>query len=285
MATRSILPADHAVPRGASGTSGTKLPSLSGVGVHPPRGAPRRSTLEVEALRANREQLARLGSAVREARRRRGLTQAALGRRIGVSQATISRLERGLGGGHSLDTWQRVGLALGRPLRVDLSRDVEEEPVDAGHLAVQELLLRLARRAGYGRGFELATRSGDPARSVDVALRDDRGRRLILIEAWNSFGDIGAGARSFDRKMAEAAQFAVAVGGSEPYVVFGCWVVRATARNRALLARYPEIFATRFRGSSAGWVSALTQATRPPADPGLVWSDVATTRIFAWRRR
>jgi transcriptional regulator with XRE-family HTH domain len=193
------------------------------------------------------------------------MTQARLARRAGLSAMSVSRIERGLGGGHSLDTWQRVGLALGRPLRVELSRDVEEEPVDAGHLAVQELLLRLARRAGYGRSFELSTRSADPARSVDVALRDDRARRLILIEAWNSFGDIGAGARSFDRKMAEAAQFAVAAGGHEPYAVHGCWVVRATARNRALLARYPEIFATRFRGSSAGWVRALSEGSRPPA--------------------
>jgi transcriptional regulator with XRE-family HTH domain len=245
----------------------------------------KRPALGPEAARRNLEMLARLGGEVRLSRKRRRMTQARLAQRAGMAAMSVSRIERGLGGGHSLDTWQRIGLALGRPLRVELSRDVEEEPVDVGHLAVQELLLRLARHAGYDRTFELATRSGDPARSVDVALRDDRGRRLILLEAWNSFGDIGAGARSFDRKLAEAAQFAVATGGDAPHAVYGCWVVRATARNRALLARYPEIFATRFRGSSAGWISALTQGARPPADPGLVWSDVAATRIFAWRRR
>jgi len=245
----------------------------------------RRHALGPEAARRNLEILARLGGEVRTSRKRRRLTQARLAQRAGLSAMSVSRIERGLGGGHSLDRWQRVGLALGRPLRVELSRDLNEDPVDAGHLAVQELLLRLAKRAGYAGSFELATRSADPARSVDVALRDDHARRLILLEAWNTFGDIGASARSFDRKLAEAAQFAVAAGGREPYEVYGCWVVRATARNRALLARYPEIFAARFQGSSAGWVSALTLGSRPPGEPGLVWSDVAATRIYAWRRR
>lgn len=247
--------------------------------------AAKRLALGPEATRRNLEMLARLGAEVKVSRRRRRLTQARLAQRAGLSAMSVSRIERGLGGAHSLDTWQRLGLALDRALRVELSRDTEEGPVDAGHLALQELLLRLARRAGYGRTFELATRAADPARSVDVALRDDRARRLILVEAWNSFGDIGAGSRSFDRKLAEAGQFAVAAGGEEPYEVYGCWVVRATARNRALLARYPEIFGARFQGSSAAWVSALTRGTRPPAERGLVWSDVAATRIFAWRRR
>jgi hypothetical protein len=61
-------------------------------------------------------------------------------------------------------------------------------------------------------------------------------------------------------------------------------VVRSTARNRAIVTRYPEIFAARFPGSSRDWVSALTTGAVPPAAPGLVWADPAATRIFAWRR-
>ena len=62
------------------------------------------------------------------------------------------------------------------------------------------------------------------------------------------------------------------------------WVVRATARNRNLVARYPEVFASRFPGSSQGWVTALSSGVEPPSQPGLVWSDLGATRLFAWRR-
>jgi hypothetical protein len=61
-------------------------------------------------------------------------------------------------------------------------------------------------------------------------------------------------------------------------------VVRATARNRQLVARYPEVFASRFPGSSIGWVRALATGTEPPAEPGLVWCDANATRLYAWRR-
>lgn len=245
----------------------------------------RRPKLSYEATRRNLQHLTLLGDDVRASRRRRRISQRALAARAGVGQATVSRLERGRGGGLTLDAWRRVALALGRDLEVRLSRDPIAEPADAGHLAVQELILRIAAKAGFQGRFEMATRTADPARSVDVGLRDDRRRRLVLVEAWNTFGDLGAAGRSTDRKVAEAEQLAIATGGDEPFSVGSCWVVRATARNRALVARYPSIFATRFPGPSLGWVRALTLGTEPPSEPGLVWCDVGATRLVAWRRR
>jgi transcriptional regulator with XRE-family HTH domain len=245
----------------------------------------RRPRLSSEATRRNLQRLSLLGDDVRSARRRRRLSQRALAERAGVGQTTLSRLERGRGGGLTIDAWQRIAMALGRDIEIRLSRDPIEEPADAGHLAVQELIMRVAAKAGFQRHFEMATRPADPARSADIGLRDDRRRCLVLVEAWNTFGDLGAAGRSTDRKVADAEQAAVAAGGDEPYSVHSCWVVRATARNRALVARYPSIFASRFPGSSLAWARALTQGTRPPSDPGLVWCDVAATRILAWRRR
>jgi hypothetical protein len=203
----------------------------------------------------------------------------------------VSDIERGLGGGHTLDAWQRLGLALGTPLVVSLQRDRLEETSDAGHLAMQELLLRLGRRCGYLRSFELAARPSEPWRSTDVGLRDDRRRVLILEECWNSMGDIGAAGRSTNRKVAEAEAFAVAIGGDRPYRVASVWVIRDTRRNRELTRRYPEVFAARFPGSSRGWVDALTPRAdgspppEPPPEPGVVWCDLNATRLFAWRRR
>jgi transcriptional regulator with XRE-family HTH domain len=245
----------------------------------------KRPEIRSEAARRNREQLARLGAGVRDGRKRRRSTQAALGAQVGLGRSTISAIERGYGGSHTFDTWQRLAIALGVALRVELGRDPFAETADAGHLAIQELVLRLGRAAGYGRGFEVPTRPADPARSTDVGLRDDRRRILILVECWNTIGDLGAAARATARKLAEAEGLAIAGGGERPFTVRGGWVVRATARNRALVGRYPEVFATRFPGSSAHWVSALTSGTEPPAEPGLVWCDVPATRLFAWRRR
>lgn len=244
----------------------------------------RRLELAAEATRRTREQTARLGGRIREARARRRLTQQQLGARVGLSRSAVSAIERGLGGGHTLDTWQRLAVALDIRLNIDLGRDPVEEPIDAGHLRIQELVLRLGRAAGYRGSFELAIRPGDSARSSDVGLRDDQRRRLTFVECWNTIGDLGAAARSTNGKLAEAETLAVAVGGERPHRVAGCWVVRATARNRALVRRYPEILAARFPGSSLGWVRALTLGTDPPDQPGLVWCDVGAARLFAWRR-
>lgn len=245
----------------------------------------RRPQLLAEAARLNAELLARLGGELRASRKRRRVTQATLGTMIGVSQSTISLMECGHAGSLSLDVWQRAFVAVDRPLRLDMPRDRLDQPVDAGHLLVQELVLRLARAAGFRSTFELPTRPMDPSRSADVGLRHDAHRILALTECWNLMGDVGAAARSTNRKLAEAGELAVVLGGERPYRVAGCWVVRGTRRNRDLVGRYPEVFAARFPGSSVAWVRAISTGSEPPSEPGLAWCDLAGTRLFPWRRR
>ncbi len=164
----------------------------------------RRSRLLVDAHADAVTIAARIGGEAAASRRSAGLTQKGLGARVGLDRSRISQLERGLGAGASLAAWVAVGRALGRPLRVDLAKEAQAGPIDAGHLAMQELLLRLARAAGRTRFIELPTRPSDPARSSDVVARDERWRVIILQEAWNSIGDVGAGLRSSTRKAAEA---------------------------------------------------------------------------------
>jgi transcriptional regulator with XRE-family HTH domain len=244
----------------------------------------RRPQLLAEANRRNLALLATLGGELRDSRRRRRMTQAQIGARAGVSQPTISRMEVGRGGSLSMDAWQRAFAGVDRTLVLNVTRDRLEETADAGHLRIQDLVLRLAQTAGYRGLFELSTRPLEPARSADVGLRDDRRRRLVLVECWNTIGDVGAAARSTDRKLAEARQLAIALGADRPHQVASCWVVRSTTRNRAIVARYPAVFAARFLGSSWQWVRALLAGEPPPSDVGLVWCDVGTTRLYAWRR-
>ncbi len=225
----------------------------------------------------------REGRKLRAARKRRHLTQAALGAKTGLSQSAISDMELGVGATLSVLAWQRAAIVLDLPLDFALGRDALEEPADVGHLKIQELILRLGRSTGRRRRFELSTKPADPSRSTDVGLIDDRNRQLIRVECVNTFGNVGAATRSADRKQAEAAALAISIGYGEPYSVHQCWVVRATRRNRALVARYPESFETRFGASSRAWVKTLVTGAPAPVERGLVWCDVACTRVVEWR--
>jgi Helix-turn-helix. len=245
--------------------------------------ATRRTAIAVEAERRTRERRARLGSDIKAMRVRRKWSQRELARRADVGRLVIGRAERGVGS-LDIDTLERIALALGVPLAIGFSRDLREDVTDAGHLAIQETVLRVARPAGYERQFELQTRPSEPWRSTDVALASDQRRVAIVAECWNTVGDFGQAARSSRRKLAELEQVAIARWGPDGRAGL-VWVVRETARNRALIARYPEVFATLFTGSSRDWVNALVHGSEPPDAPGLIWCDTATGRLHAWHRR
>lgn len=249
---------------------------------------PRRRTTETirEAGRLSTAVVVTLGQGVRAGRKRLKITQAALAERVQVDQSRISQIECGLGRGVGLELWVALGVVLGRPLAISFTKPLGEaqEPADAGHLAMQERLLELAHATGRFARFELATRPADPRRSIDVCVRDSHHRVLVIEEAWNTFGDIGAAIRSTNRKTAEATDLAATIDGGPPYRVATVWIVRSSATNRALVARYPQVFRSAFPGSSRGWARALTTGDAPPAQPGLVWLDPASGQISEWRR-
>jgi transcriptional regulator with XRE-family HTH domain len=226
-----------------------------------------------------------LAQSVRSGRKRRQMTQRALAARVNVHPSRISQIEGGRGQGVPLHTWVALGTALSQPLAISFTRPLTQlrEPADAGHLAMQERLLELGRATGRTGTFELPTRPADPWHSIDVCVVDPRHRVLIIQEAWNRFGDLGAATRSSNRKAAEAAALAAIVEDGPPYRVAMVWVVRATVTNRALIARYPQIFGSAFPGSSRLWVRAMELGTAPPDRPGLVWLDPASGRLTEWR--
>lgn len=247
------------------------------------RGRARRSTVEAEAARRSRERKSRLGGQIRSVRLRRAWTQADLARRAGLGRQVVGRAERGIGP-IDLETLERISVALDVPLVLNLERERGIDVQDAGHLAMQELVLRTTRAVGFEVRFELATRPSEPWRSSDVAIANEHRQLLIGIECWNAISDVGGSSRSSTRKQAELEAQAVARWGADGQARH-VWVVRATARNRELVTRYPEVFAARFAGSSRVWVEALTTGAVPPTEPGLVWCDVGATRLHAWRQR
>ena len=246
----------------------------------------RRSRAAIAGEQLARQVAAQLGLEIRASRRRRQLTQQALADRIGISRQRVSQLEAGRGVGLPINDWFAIAKALDRYLRFEFARDPHAELADAGHLDIQELVLRLSRLGGWERLFEARSRAYGSDLSVDVKLIDRNARRLVISECWNTFGDLGAASRSSDRKLRDAEEQAVALAGDgEPFQVGLLWTVRDTKANRALVQRYPQIFEARFPGSSLQWLRALTQATdRLPTQPGLVWCDVRSTKLFARRR-
>ena len=238
----------------------------------------RRTQQQIAGTREAIAIAATLGGVVRATRKVRGWSLDVLSGRIGVSPSRLSDLERGRGTRAPLETWISLGVALGRPLAVSFSKELAPpDRTTAGHLEIQEHILMLARETGRPGTFEVPTRPLDPSRSTDVGIRDPSQHARIMAECWNTFGDLGAAVRSTRRKEQEAA----ATWPEDRIATV--WVVRSTAANRALLARYPHIIDAAFPGSSRAWIRALTQGHPPPQQPGIVWFDAATDRLIERR--
>jgi transcriptional regulator with XRE-family HTH domain len=233
----------------------------------------RRPAAVLAGAREAKAILATLAREMRNERHRLQMTQQQLADRVGLSRSRIAEIERAEGGGLPVSSWIALGFALNRPLAIGFSRSMIAEPADAGHLAIQEMLLARAERHGWRRYFELATRPARPSLSVDVLLRIDAERLLLIIEIWNRLDDLGAAVRTTHRKQAEAAALAVIAGGhATPYRVATCWVLRDSTANRELARRYPAIFRAEFPGSSRAWVSTFENGTIPPEGAGIVWA-------------
>ena len=247
----------------------------------------RRSMAGVAGDRETQAVAAMLGGQLAHDRRALALTQQQLADRVGLSRTRLAELERGDGASAPLGTWMAIGFALGRPLAVSFSRPLNaQDPRDAGHLVAQELLLRLARRHGRDVAMELPVGRHWQPLSIDVVQKDRPSRVIVVSEIWNRMDDFGAGLRNHDRKVEAAEALAVtAAGDGPPYRVAACWVLLATAANRALVARYPEVIRSRFPGSSRVWVRCLANGEPPPVQAGIVWVDLAATRLFDVRLR
>ena len=233
----------------------------------------KRRAASVTGQREARAIAANLGRDLRSTRSRRHLTQSALGELVDRGQSEISYLERGYGARATVETWIALGIALNRPIAIGFSRDVVEPLTDAGHLEAQELVLRLATAAGWTGSFEVPGPDGRSRHSVDLILR--RRDEMLLVEIWNRIDDLGAAARSTDRKLAEFADDKL----------IGCWLLVDTVANRAIVRRYPTIFRSRFPESSAALVRAISQPSSLPPRPGSAWIDLRAATLRPMRLR
>jgi transcriptional regulator with XRE-family HTH domain len=247
-----------------------------------------RAGREVALAQAHARQIEhRLATGISEARRSAGLSQAEVARRAGISQPSLSELERERGGSSSLEVWAVVAAAVGRRFAAFLEMAPGADlPRDHEHLKRQRLVIETARRGGWRPQFEvaidpLATRS----RSIDVVLTRRATNEMVIVEVWDWLADVGDAIRSSDAKVASVRR-KVAGRPETPPTITELWVLRGTHRNRQLVRDFAAIFDVRFPASSAAWLRALTEESkRAPTTAGLLWSDVRGDRLLTRRFR
>ena len=253
--------------------------------MEPGRSAPRpikhrASQFEIVGRQRARVIALRTGVALRDARRSLGLNQAEVGRRSGISQVHVSRLEHGAGDRASLETWSRVAAAVGEQLAAFLERAPgANQPRDLEHLRRQSALVKIAAKGGWQAMPEFAIDQGSTrSRSIDVALIRPPTREAIVVEIWDWFDDVGSGLRGLDGKITGLSSRLAqpSTSGGVAWTVRALYIVRDTRRNRQLVRELSGLFGARFRGSSAAWLQALTDADHKlPLEPGFLWSDRA----------
>jgi transcriptional regulator with XRE-family HTH domain len=234
---------------------------------------------------------ARLGVGLRDARLATHMTQSQLADRAGVSQAWVSLIERGQGQAASVETWSILAASVGVQF-VGFLEGIpgSERPRDMEHLRRQNALIEIAQRGGWTALPELAIdRSSTRSRSVDVGLVRPAGREAVVSEIWDWFDDVGAGFRGLDGKLATLrSEFAAEAETSDegPWTVRGLYIVRDTRRNHQVVGELASLFAARFRGSSTGWLAALTDPAAPiPDGDGFLWPTADGASLRATRIR
>lgn len=247
----------------------------------PDRRRRRAAAARLEGRRRGLALMRRVGLGLRESRLALRLTQAQASERAGISQASWSRIERGTTASISLETLASCASAVGVQLATFLeARPGADLPRDLEHLRRQALVIRIAEGGGWMGQPELAIDlDAARSRSIDVHLARPAAGEIAVVEVVDLLVDGGAALRGLADKVAAVRR--AAPPGTR---VQGVLVLRATARNRATVAELAELFATRFPGSSAAWLRALTDpAVRMPDHDGFLWSNVAGTRLVTAR--
>lgn len=208
------------------------------------------------------------------------LRQADVAERSGVSQAWVSRMERGLGRTASLETWASVAAAAGSQLASFLENlPGASRPRDYEHLKRQQTVLNVARGGGWTGRAEARIDAWPRSRSIDVLLQRGASAEIAVAEIWDFFDDVGGSWRGLDGKIETIRR-------EHPQSrVSGIFVVRATKRNRQLIEEFESMFRQRFPASSGAWLRALTTSAPMPSEPGLLWTDVQGTRLIPTRLR
>jgi len=187
-----------------------------------------------------------LGNIIRLLRIRRGLRQIDLARLAGVSQSTISRIERGHFTALSLDTVRRVAAVL--DCRIDLTPRWRggdlDRLVNAHHSQLHE---QVARRFAGSRGWMVAPEVSFAIRGergvVDILALNRERDAILVIELKTEIVDVNEMLGTLDRKRRLAVQIAAERGWAvTPVTRVSVWLIVADSRtNRRRVAAHTAV--------------------------------------------
>ena len=204
----------------------------------------------------------RIGRIVRALRQRLGWTQADLGRKAGVSQQHVSRIERGQLARIALATLRRVGEAVELRLALDATwRGPRlEQLLDFDHARLAQQIKRELERLLWLVEVEVTFSRYGERGSIDLLAYHAASGVLLVIEIKTIVPDLQAMMRSIDVKVRLAAGEASRFGW-QPTAVVSCLVLADGSTNRRRLEQFSAILA-RFaiRGYQArGWLREPSQ--------------------------
>ncbi len=207
-----------------------------------------------------------LGARVRAVRLRLGLRQRDVAVRAGVSDASVSRIERGHLDAVSLRTLRAVAGVL--EIRVDLvprwrGGDLERL-VSARHAALAEQVIRIFQAARWTVRPEVSFNVYGERGVVDLLAWHAETRTILVIELKTEIVDVGELLGTLDRK----ARLVVSIAGPYGWVprsVGRCVIVSGTSTNRrriqAFEATFRSAFPSRARPMRA-WIATPTGSIR-----------------------
>lgn len=176
----------------------------------------------------------RVGQAVRAVRIRKRMRQADLAAEAGVSQDTVSRLERGALGGMSVERIRAIGAAIG--VLIDLQPRWGGAELDrllgARHSALHEAVAtRLAALADWTLAPEVTFAEYGERGSIDILAWHAPTRTVLVIELKTEIVDVQEMLGTLDRKRRLAGRIARTRGWA-PAVVATWLIVSSSRTNR-----------------------------------------------------
>jgi transcriptional regulator with XRE-family HTH domain len=225
-----------------------------------------------------------IGLSFRVLRRRHGLTQAQVAARCGISQQSISRLEREHLDGANIPTIRRILAVLDATLLLDVRYQGEAVArlVDADHAWLQNWLAAHLTDSGWQVRVELSfNHFGDRGR-YDVIAFHPAARVLVVVEIKTEIRDAQDTLGRLDVKVRLARQ-AVAELGWQPNTIVPALIIADGRTAQRRVAEHAALFGRlNVRGRQAiGW---LRHPSRPATGGLLAFVRVPLTRSASTRR-